>query len=1665
MATNLLVGDIAIVHYASDDPDAFSFVFLRDVEAGTTVNFTDNGWLAAGGFRPGEGIATYTAPTNITAGTVITVPTGSMSFDSAGDQIIAYQGPEASPTLLYAVDFADGNNTFDSDATSATTSALPTGLTLGVTALAIGFDNATYTGPNSGTQLDLLEAIGEPAFWAGHDIVPQPRGPDLVTFDRPTVDLDFDNSTHIGRDYETSVARGGPAVQIADTDVRVDEGSGLFLTSMTIRVIAADFGDQLTVSGALPFGITASFYNPFTGSLTLSGLATSSAYQDAIRQIEFSTTDGPVGSAKRVQVTAFDGANSSFEANAFVHIALLASAAAPVLDLDANNSNGGGADYTATYTAGGPGTPIADVDVSIIDTDSLTLQSARIAILSWALQPGDVLSIAGSLPSGITASSYDPLTGVITLSGTASLADYQTALRRVVYSSSSPAPSTGDRGIQVVVNDGGSDSNIATTYMHVVIPQNVPPVLNLDADSSTTGGDDYLTTFTDGGPPVAIVDTDVLIIDSDSPTLASATVTLTNPQTDDLLVFNGTPPVGISVSGSGTAVIILTGSASPAAYQTALRQITFNNTGTNPTSDTRVIGVVVNDGTADSNVANAIVEVVEVNNSAPLLDLDQNNSTAPGTAFRGTFTENGAPVPIGDDDTLVTDSDSTDLASATITLTNPRAGDLLTVSGTLPAGIEASAYDPVTGVLTLTTVSGPRTLADYETALEQVRFSNDSDDPGAGTRVLQVVVNDGINDGDAATALITVVAVNDAPLISVDTLATYVENVASVVLSPSAILGDPDDAEFTFAAVQITDGSFSGDGDELSIGGLTSGTLGNITFEWDPVSHALVMTGAETVGLYQLLLQSVAFRSSSDNPTDANASPARSLSWTVSDGTTQTTVTSVLDIVALNDAPVAAVASTASYTENGAALTISPAAAVTDPDNFQLAAGQITIISGASAGDVLTVNGLESGTFNGINFSYDAGLHSLLFRPAAPVADYQGLLQAVQFHSTSENPTNSGANPTRTLSWTLFDGRDVSVAETTTLTVSAVNDAPVAQGGSAVGDENTTINGTLVALDVDSPSLTYRLGMPAVHGIAVVNADGSYTYTPNQDFNGIDSFTFIARDGSIDSNTATISLVIAAGNGPPVAQDGSGSGDEDTTINGTLVALDIDSPSLTFRLGTPAANGIAVVNPDGSYTYTPNQDFNGTDSFTFIAGDGSLDSDAATISLAIAAVNDAPVNAVPGALDIEANTSAAIAGLSVADVDAGASVITTTLSVAHGTLTVAPAGEAVVSGSGTGTVTLTGTVAQIDMTMTAGNVVYRAAHDYFDSDTLTMTTNDGGNTGSGGTLSDTDHVAINLQTHLTGTLGDDSVTALPGNARIDALDGIDTITFGFKLVDATVTYSGNKVIIDGPGSHTVLTGFETYVFTDGTVNNNDNDALVDDLFYYSHNHDVWTAHADADTHYHQFGWHEGRDPDAFFSTAIYLSANPDVEAAGVDPLIHFDQCGWHEGRVPSLTFDPQRYLAANPDVMAADVDPLAHFLRVGGQEGRQPFAPTELIAANGFDYVYYLQHNPEVAAGGIDPFQHYETTGWHEGRNPNALFDNNGYLATYTDVAAANINPLDHYHQFGWTEGRDPSVDFDTTDYLAAYPDVAAARIDPLQQFLAYGINEGRSTFADGHFG
>ena len=347
MATVLSVGDIAIVQYNSSTTDSFTFVFLRDVEAGTSVSFTDNGWLAAGGFRAGEGTVTYTAAAAVTAGTIVTL-TG-LNLDDAGDQIIAYQGDPATPTILHVVDLADGNNTVAGDATNDNTTALPPGFTLDLNAVAVGFDNALYAGPNRGSAAELSAAVSNSANWINSNSLATL----FQVLERPVIDLDADNSSTGGRDYRAFVISGGTAVKIADSDIDISDLDGTVIFGAEIHIRQADLGDVLSVNGALPAGISASAYDPLTGILTLTGEASHDAYAAAIGQMEFSTIQ-PVGIQKRIDVILFDGLGWGPEAKAFITVGSTIETVAPTLDLDANDSNGVvGADYTRRSPAAG----------------------------------------------------------------------------------------------------------------------------------------------------------------------------------------------------------------------------------------------------------------------------------------------------------------------------------------------------------------------------------------------------------------------------------------------------------------------------------------------------------------------------------------------------------------------------------------------------------------------------------------------------------------------------------------------------------------------------------------------------------------------------------------------------------------------------------------------------------------------------------------------------------------------------------------------------------------------------------------------------------------------------------------------------------------------------------------------------------------------------------------------------------------------------------------------------------------------------------------------------------------------------------------------------------------------------------------------------------------
>lgn len=191
------------------------------------------------------------------------------------------------------------------------------------------------------------------------------------------------------------------------------------------------------------------------------------------------------------------------------------------------------------------------------------------------------------------------------------------------------------------------------------------------------------------------------------------------------------------------------------------------------------------------------------------------------------------------------------------------------------------------------------------------------------------------------------------------------------------------------------------------------------------------------------------------------------------------------------------------------------------------------------------------------------------------------------------------------------------------------NSVPDAVNDTVNTNEDTAV--TVAALtndtDGDGDALSISSATVPANGNIAIHPDGTITYTPNANFNGMDSFGYTISDGNGGSDTATVTVNVAAVNDAPDAVNDSVTTAEDTAANITVLAndADVDGNALTVSSVTPGTNGSVVINANGTLTYTPNANFNGADSFTYTVSDGAGGSDTATVSVNITAVNDAPV--------------------------------------------------------------------------------------------------------------------------------------------------------------------------------------------------------------------------------------------------------------------------------------------------------------------------------------------------------------------------------------------------------------------------------------------------------
>src|SRR6185369_8960540 len=245
------------------------------------------------------------------------------------------------------------------------------------------------------------------------------------------------------------------------------------------------------------------------------------------------------------------------------------------------------------------------------------------------------------------------------------------------------------------------------------------------------------------------------------------------------------------------------------------------------------------------------------------------------------------------------------------------------------------------------------------------------------------------------------------------------------------------------------------------------------------------------------------------------------------------------------------------------------------------------------------------------------------------------------------------------------DGTADGNVATVSITVTPVNDPPVADAQSVTTAEDTAVSIILTGSDVDGDALAYSVVAGPAHG-DLTGSGQNWVYTPHSNFNGADSFAFAVADNATNSSTATVAVTVTAVNDAPVADAKSLATAEDSALNITLTGSDVDGDALTFTVVTGPAHG-TLTGTDANRVYTPAANFNGTDSFTFTVNDGTLDGNVATVSINVTAVNDPPVanaQSITTAEDTAVNIT-----LTGSDVDGDALTYIVVADPTHGTLT------------------------------------------------------------------------------------------------------------------------------------------------------------------------------------------------------------------------------------------------------------------------------------------------------------------------------------------------------------------------------------------------------------
>ncbi len=544
--------------------------------------------------------------------------------------------------------------------------------------------------------------------------------------------------------------------------------------------------------------------------------------------------------------------------------------------------------------------------------------------------------------------------------------------------------------------------------------------------------------------------------------------------------------------------------------------------------------------------------------------------------------------------------------------------------------------DPDGDTLTVTTASSPNGTVTIN-GNGTLNFTPAANFNGATT--IGYAISDGRGGTATSSVAVTVTAVNDAP-VAVNDTATATED---TVLNNINVLGNDTDV----------------DGDALTVTTASSpnGTVtinGNGTLNFTPTAN---FSGATTIG------------------------------YAISDGRGGTTTGSVaVTVTAVNDAPVA-VNDTATTTEDVALNNINVLGNDTDVDGDAL-----TVTTASSPNGTVTING--NGTLNFTPTAYFRGATTISYTISdgrggtstasvamtvtamnrAPVAannsatttedtavnninvlgndtDVDGdTLTVTTASSPNGTVTINGDgtlnftpaanfNGATAISYAISDGRGGTATASVAVTVTAVNDAPVAVNDTATATEDIALNNINVLgndSDVDGDTLTVTTAS-SPNGTVTINGDGTLNFTPSANFTGPTTISYTLSDGNGSTASGTVAVTVTAANDAPVAANDAATTTEDTALFGINVLAndgDTDGDTLTSVSAT-SPNGTATINLDGTLNFTPAANFNGATTISYTISDGRGGTSTASVAVTVIAVNDAPVAATDTAMATE----------------------------------------------------------------------------------------------------------------------------------------------------------------------------------------------------------------------------------------------------------------------------------------------------------------------------------------------------------------------------------------------------------------------------------------------